>query len=1477
MSGVRNRDWIGAGGRIGEYIRRESKATLAAYRQQPSLVKEQANQEEDAARGGYAHRQLIELVQNSADQLTKSDGRRIHVQLTQTHLYCADNGRPIDKDGAKALLFSHLSPKRSTVEIGRFGIGFKSVLGVSDRPAVFSRSGSFQFDRADAAERIRRVAPRVENCPVLRIAESINPQAAAKSDSELRLLMDWAVNIVRLPLKPGARDDLVEQIRDFAPEFLLFVPHVHQLDLVPGSSEPLRALHLTTADGVVELSDGQSSTHWMIFDGTHELSQAARDDSRTLDDAGAVKIVWAAPLSRGINHQQFWAFFPTQTSSLVAGILNAPWKTNEDRQSLLPGVYNDELLGAAAQLVADALPKLSNPDAPARHLDALPRREESGDNRHANKLRSALFRQLRHAAVLPDQRGALCRLSDLRLPPGELTPGQRVETEILARWGAYAHHPTAWLHTDALISTRLAAIGRIYAGGRPSYGAFERFYRDSRAARQGPPRASVAEWLESLVESGVERGDAAGASMAAIQAAALFPERLRSAINFGNIVLTAAGGRKRPGPDGLYLSGDSAATSVHPDLEADPETLNALKLLGVRPPSAESRLRGLAALLAPPEPGEDASSDERWGQFWECVRQCDNDTALGVIDSSFQARAIVRVKTEEGTWEPVQEVLLPGSIVTADGDDQGYVVVDIEFHEADLHFLSELGVVAEPHGNYSLTGPYYSKYTEARRNEFREAANGRPQLAYLEFDVSASSGPLDVFQYLSDRSKAKFSDALLNLEATFQLFTMRHVTQPRYEPKRFRAPAIRALREQGRVAIGNRILLLKDGLGKEPKSCSVQRWLLEHPNTSRIRRAFPDLVSDFGSDAEPIGDDERIPLLDVWPGLRQALSVDANPMLIRCDRIVDARGNDLPMRCVSRGDDVLLVRMNAERAELEAIVRELGLDVDGAAFDEILRRATQADVDRARSRVGAQRTDAERLLAAVSQHALRRRLPATLIAILDQRAQPFAGVRVAEAAMATFHTGALKEYRHDIQHLDPPMQWAGGQRALEFVASLGFGPEWAGQPAPKREQFLVVRGPRSLPDLHDYQKVAVGHVKEMLTRRDAEGENRGLLSLPTGSGKTRVAVQAVIEAIRDDGLNGVLLWVADRDELCEQAVEAWQQAWASIGPEAKQLRISRWWAGHRQPQGIDGAHVIVATIQTLRARLDRSSDSTQVLADVSLLVVDEAHGSIAPSYTQLMSELGLTFRRAADEICLLGLTATPYRGRDEVETERLVNRYGRNRLDAGAFDSDEPQEVIAQLQEMTVLAEVDHQTIKGERLTLSPAELRQIEERHLPWLPESVEQRIAESANRTQGIVDAYMSQVRAIDAEAPTLIFATSVEHSKTVAAMLKLEGVEARAVSGETDSAVRRSVVEQFRSGEVTVLVNYGVFREGFDAPRTRAIIVARPVYSPNLYFQMIGRGLRGKLNGGSERCLILDVEDNIENYDRALAFSELDWLWS
>ena len=160
-----------------------------------------------------------------------------------------------------------------------------------------------------------------------------------------------------------------------------------------------------------------------------------------------------------------------------------------------------------------------------------------------------------------------------------------------------------------------------------------------------------------------------------------------------------------------------------------------------------------------------------------------------------------------------------------------------------------------------------------------------------------------------------------------------------------------------------------------------------------------------------------------------------------------------------------------------------------------------------------------------------------------------------------------------------------------------------------------------------------------------------------------------------------------------------------------------------------------------------------------------------------------------------------------------------------------------------------------------------------PWLPQSVEYRIAHDSLRTRRITDAFEHHIQP---DWATLVFATSVEHAQTVSALLNSRNVKSRAISSSTETSVRRRVVEQFRQGEMNALVNYGVFREGFDAPNTRAISVARPVYSPNLYFQVIGRGLRGVKNGGSDRCLVLNVSDNIENFEQKLAFSEMDWLW-
>ena len=230
--------WHGPEDALGRFVLAEAHKTLEAYRAQPHLVTEHANQEYDTAHGGYAHRQLYELVQNGADALTHpGTGQSILIRLTKRYLYCADDGKPIDEEGVKGLMFAHMSSKRGTTEIGRFGIGFKSVLGVTDAPEFYSRSGSVRFDRACAAERIREHVS-AECYPSLRVPEPIDAEAAAANDEDLCELMSWATNIVRLPLAEGAFEDLATQVQEFPPEFLLFVPHVRYLTLERDGEEP---------------------------------------------------------------------------------------------------------------------------------------------------------------------------------------------------------------------------------------------------------------------------------------------------------------------------------------------------------------------------------------------------------------------------------------------------------------------------------------------------------------------------------------------------------------------------------------------------------------------------------------------------------------------------------------------------------------------------------------------------------------------------------------------------------------------------------------------------------------------------------------------------------------------------------------------------------------------------------------------------------------------------------------------------------------------------------------------------------------------------------------------------------------------------------------------------------------------------------------------------------------------------------------
>jgi superfamily II DNA or RNA helicase len=190
---------------------------------------------------------------------------------------------------------------------------------------------------------------------------------------------------------------------------------------------------------------------------------------------------------------------------------------------------------------------------------------------------------------------------------------------------------------------------------------------------------------------------------------------------------------------------------------------------------------------------------------------------------------------------------------------------------------------------------------------------------------------------------------------------------------------------------------------------------------------------------------------------------------------------------------------------------------------------------------------------------------------------------------------------------------------------------------------------------------------------------------------------------------------------------------------------------------------------------------------------------------------------------------------------------------------------------MEVLAKVRQVALEGASVVLTEDELKDAHE--LRRVSNSLEQRLGRDETRNNTIVKSLLQ----LDPNATVLLFASSVENARVLAAVLTYHGIEARAISSETDPGARRLYIADFKARKVRVLTNYNVFTEGFDVPSVDAVYITRPTFSPNVYQQMIGRGLRGPLNGGKKEVLIVNVADNLTNFGGDFAFHHFAHLWN
>lgn len=402
-------------------------------------------------------------------------------------------------------------------------------------------------------------------------------------------------------------------------------------------------------------------------------------------------------------------------------------------------------------------------------------------------------------------------------------------------------------------------------------------------------------------------------------------------------------------------------------------------------------------------------------------------------------------------------------------------------------------------------------------------------------------------------------------------------------------------------------------------------------------------------------------------------------------------------------------------------------------------------------------------------------------------------------------------------------------------------------PLPSEEHVTPLARP--FKRLKDYQQGVHWAALHAL----APPRSRFVVQMPTGSGKTRTAMEIIADVLNGETLAApsgprTVVWVAHAEELCEQAIQCFKEVWAHLG--SSPCRLVRFFGPHGQPPpSYDGPTLLVMGFQKLHRLVQKDPKQIADLAKATnLLVIDEAHKVLAPTYQEAACAL------IGNETRVMGLTATPGRSADnDNENLELADFFFNNVV---PLEAPEGESVISYLRKAGVLARARMDCLEVEpNLTLTAAQIAKIEQ-ELDYPPGILEKLAADDFRNIE-----IVTKLKPLCEEGRRILFfACSVEHSQFICALLVLMGFKAAHVDGGTPEAERQAAIAGFRSGEVQVLCNYGILSTGFDAPKTDVVFIARPTKSIVLFSQMVGRGLRGPAIGGKPECLLVNVVDNI-----------------
>lgn len=394
--------------------------------------------------------------------------------------------------------------------------------------------------------------------------------------------------------------------------------------------------------------------------------------------------------------------------------------------------------------------------------------------------------------------------------------------------------------------------------------------------------------------------------------------------------------------------------------------------------------------------------------------------------------------------------------------------------------------------------------------------------------------------------------------------------------------------------------------------------------------------------------------------------------------------------------------------------------------------------------------------------------------------------------------------------------------------------------------------------LYSYQQEANIAMQKYFLEQNGRS---GILVMPTGSGKTMTSIYFLLHELSSRGYE--VIWLAHRHMLVEQAANVFYRLAPLVkdvaGDKIKSLTVTCVSGAHASAHALSKKDdIVVGSVQSLVRNLGYL---TAPLKKKVIIVVDEAHHALAPSYKKIINAV----RQKCPEAKLLGLTATPIRYTD-MGTVSLLKLFEQKIIYAISLSKLIADGTLATPINLKRETNVEIETY------IDKDELKKVLAKG--DLTKQAVNKIAKINERNEVIIKEYLDNK---EKYGKTIIFALNIIHCDVLADMFVKKGVKCDRVYSGMDDSVKDAIIERFRHNNhkdkegnddhIDVLINVNILSEGSDIPDIHTVFLTRPTNSDVLLMQMIGRGMRGEQCGGTKEVYIVDFCDKWASFTRWL----------